>query len=315
MGIRGLATYLRKRLPHTMSHIRWSEFAGKRIAIDCSAILYRARGADLSPLTVIAGLIVGIRNGGAEPVVIFDGAATATVAKTEVLAERREKRAVVHKKMADLTEELSGATELQQSIIEREISELRQKAPVVLNSEKSSVKRLLYAAGVLFVTATGEADALIAHLCRTGEVAGVVSTDTDMLARGVPALITPISPDASVLSVVRLADVLQTLRLTADQFLRACVLMGTDYSATKMSPWAAVDAVKENPKVEVDAESVRILSGVDDGIEQLLANKQLEKWRAGAAPVEQEPLDTFCSENRWPLSWKMRLNIQNRCAA
>jgi hypothetical protein len=307
MGIRGLATYLKKTVPHTKTAVRWSEFAGKRVAIDCSAILYRARGADLSPVTVIAGLIVAIRSGGAEPIVIFDGSAVSS-AKHEVITERREKRAVAHKKMAELTEELQVATELQQSIIQCEISELRQKAPIVLNSEKSSVKRLLYAAGVLFVTATGEADNLISYLNRTGDIAAVVSTDTDMLARGLSALIIPERPDASLLSIVKLSDVLGALCITNEQFLRACVLMGTDYSESRLSPWGAIDAVRKNPNIDVDEEPIRILTGAGDELGSLLSEKQMAKWIAGTPAVEAENIAAFGTEHIWPMSWRRILS-------
>ena len=171
----------------------------------------------------------------------------------------------------------------------------------------------------MFVTATGEADSLLAELCRRGDVAGVVSTDMDMLARGVPVLIIPESADAGFLTTIRLVDVLRGLQMEFEVFVRACVMMGTDYSPSRMNPWTAVatastsagtnEVAETSGNAEDDAtkaadDKVFHLLTDRQPLEELLAEKQLVKWIAGTQQPEKENLDRTCKEQGWPLSWK-----------
>jgi hypothetical protein len=310
MGIRGLANFLKWRVPSARRAAVLSG-RGERWAIDCSCLMYRARGAGLSILTVLAGLIVRLRAAGIEPVIIFDG--HPPVAKSPVIERRREARATARAEVAAAAAAIAERPEM--SEMERAEHEMRAaaataRAPTVARGDRDQLKQFLYACGVLFVTPNGEADDLLALLARQGHVSAVISTDMDMIARGVGRLVVPDTPDATVLTEYSLEAVLAGLRLTYRQFVDACELMGSDYSAVggaRYEPAVAVEAARRGvwdiSGAEFDV-GTRLLRGDGVTLESLLAEIQLAKWTAGAPAREPEALARFCAEEEWPTQWQ-----------
>ena len=319
MGIRGLGGFLKWKVPHAKKTLKWStaSLKGQRWGIDCSCLLYRARGANLNPLTVIAGLIVRMRMAGITPIVVFDGRPPAS--KSDILDQRRVVRVAAHKEMAEIEAELSSP-ELSDSdkiTKEQRHAALQKKAPTVSGGDKDALKQFLYAAGVLFVTASGEADDLLAYLARSGDIQAVVSTDTDMLPRGVPFLINPETPDCTVITEIRLTDVLSGLGLTYPQFVDACMLMGSDYSGKawrSVEPSAAVALARRGVDWStMDVSGTRLSETMERGVDMLmgsgvrwadlLSEKQMAKWVSGATPCEPENVAAAVAANGWPSVW------------
>jgi len=317
MGIRGLGGFIKWKIPGARKAIRWAAHAGNTWAIDCSCLLYKANGAGLSALTVVASLIVRMRRAGIQPVFIFDG--RTTTAKTEVVEQRRAVRVATQKQMADLRIEIESGdlSLLEAADAEKRCADLQKKAPTVTSGEKDALKKFLYAAGILFVTASGEADDVLAYLCREGLAQGVVSTDMDMLARGVPLLIVPETPDASVLTEIALGEVLLGLSLRYEQFVNACMLMGSDYSGkkwTSIEPRQAVEMARRGIDWStMDASGsmisgIEILTGAAVTWETILSPKQREKWDAGPPAKEPENLTTVAKAAGWPVDWIVALS-------
>jgi flap endonuclease-1 len=316
MGIRGLGSFLKWKVPTARKNIVWSAYAGQRWAIDCSCLLYRAKGARLSPITVLASLLVRMRTAHIEPIVIFDG--RTPVMKTDTVEARRIVREAAHKEISDITTVLRDTTLTDSERADREIRSaiLQAKAPQVSSRDRDDIKKFLYAAGVMFVTAAEEADDVLAYMARTGVVNGVVSTDMDMLARGVTMLIVPETPDATVLSAISLTHILSELRMGMEQFVHACVLMGTDYTPKgwrTMVPAAAIDVARRGVDWGgLDASggvcialetNVDQLMGTGMSWERLLADSQREKLAAGSPKREAENLTVICEAQRWPVDW------------
>ena len=303
MGVRGLDRLLHQK--KQFREIDWPTHAGKRWAIDILCLMYRARRSGLSCLTVVAGLVVRLRRAGIEPIMIFDGRPPA--AKSEVLERRRELRATVEKEMAAVAAEPTPVTVAERDARDARVAALQARAPVIARSDRDELKQLLYAAGVLFVSASGEADDLLGWLARTGQVAAVVSTDMDMLARGVPQLVVPSTDDATVLTSVELSGVLETLRLNYRQFVDACMLMGADYSSgRRYEPLVAVETARRGvwdvsgAAFDIGATLLR-----GDGMtwERLLSESQRHKWAAGAPAREPTVLVEFAEREGWPPEW------------
>ena len=317
MGIRGLGGFLKWKVPSARKTLKWNTVSkGQRWGIDCSCLLYRARGSGLSPLTVVASLIVRLRTAGVVPVVVFDGRPPAS--KSDILDQRRVVRVAAHKEMAEIEAELSSPelTDTDKITREQRHAALQKKAPTVSSSEKDALKQFLYAAGVLFVTATGEADDLLAYLARSGDIQAIVSTDTDMLPRGVSTLIMPETPDCTVLTEIHLKDVLSGLSLTYPQFVDACMLMGSDYSGRgwrSVEPSAAVNLARRGVVWNTMDVSGSVCLAMERGVDMLmgsgvrwtdlLSEKQLAKWTGGAPPCEPENLATLAAANGWPATW------------
>lgn len=289
MGIRGLAKFLKQRAPTAYTTVSPCSKIEKW-AIDCSCVMYRARSASLKPVTVLAALIVKLRSLNVEPVVIFDGRPPEV--KTAAIEERRAQRETIQHEIDELDPTTHAG----------EIAALQRKIPNVTASDKDAVKQLLYAAGVLFINASGEADDLIAALYRKGDITAVLSTDMDMLPRGIGRLIVPETLDASILTCIHLDRILTTLALTYDQFVTACILMGTDYSGRSLNPHQAVLAAVRSTAAPESSEAL-LLKG--EGVEwsSLLSPAQEEKRVAGAPPTEPAVLTSFVTTYGWPPGW------------
>lgn len=314
MGIRGLAAFLRWRTPTARKGIDWAKHTDERWGIDCSCLMYRARAEGLSLPTVVASLVVRMRRFNIEPIVVFDGRPPAS--KSDVTDKRREDRALVRQSMATLATELSGADLTSSERVDKEgqVAALQAKTPIVNRGDRDELKRFLYAAGVLFVTATGEADDLLAYLARERHISAVVSTDMDMLARGVPLLIVPDTADATVMTEIALTSVLAALRLTQSQFLDACLLMGSDYAPVRWrryEPAVAVEAARKGLWdisggaliVAAAAPAAGLLRGDGVTLDTLLSELQRAKWDAGVPAREPETMAAMVAEAGWPLDW------------
>ena len=312
MGIRGLGGFIKWRLPQIRKTLSWVKYSGERWGVDCSCLLYRAKGVSLSPATVIACMIVKMRRFGIEPVFIFDG--RPPMAKADVVDQRRVIRQAVQKEMAEIkmnleSDELTG---LEKFEMERRHASLQKKAPSVSGGEKDDIKKLLYACGVQFITAAGEADDVLGYLCRNGTLQGVVSTDMDMLARGVPVLVIPETADATVLTTIQLQDVLVGLGLGYTQFVDACMLMGSDYSCKgwqSMDPKDAVASAKKGvhwasvDPTGVMEQGVALLTGAEARWEELVGDKQRAKWDLGAPSCEPDNIAAAAKIHGWPMDW------------
>ncbi len=278
----------------------WTGRGGQTWGIDCSCLLFRAKAEGLKPVTVMASLLVRMRRAGITPIVVFDGKPPA--AKAAVIEQRRVVRVTAQKEMAeiraDLSENAVELTEAARGVREVRLAELQRRAPTVSGGEKDDVKKFLYACGVTFVTASGEADDVLASLVRQGRIQAIVSTDMDMLARGVPVLVTPETPDASVMAEWSLDMVLRRLGLTYDQFVVACALMGSDYTEGIMDAPAAVEAARTGR----EAGGVELLRGDGVVLEDLLNEKQRARLHEGVTK-EPDNLRETAAAYGWPQDW------------
>jgi 5'-3' exonuclease len=308
MGIKGLTGFLKWKLPKASRAWVPGNRGPQTWAIDCSCLMFRARGAGLSIVTVVAGLIVRLRQAGVVPVVVFDGRPPA--AKADVIAARRVVREAVQREVTEIRATIETTTnEVDRATLERRVADLHQKSPQVNRDDKDDLKKMLYAAGVLFVTATEEADDVLAYLCQHGHAQAVVSTDMDMLARGVPRLVIPETPDATILTELTLVDVLAGLHLTYTEFVTACTLMGSDYTGAAWVGMKPPDAVRAAAggatlvDVSGGEEAARLLRGEGVVWEDIVSERQREKWSAGPPPKEPENLVALAVKLGWPREW------------
>jgi XPG I-region/XPG N-terminal domain len=307
-----MGTFIKTRVPQARKALRFAEHTGETWGIDCSCLMYRARGVSLSVITVIASIVVRLRRAKIRPIFIFDGKTPA--AKSDVVDKRRVARVAAQKEMEEIRSELTSVshTELEKAELEQRCATLQKKAPTISTGDRDDIKTFLHAAGILFITAWEEADDVLAYLCRTGEIQAVISTDMDMLARGVPTLIVPETDDATVLTEISLGPLLTGLNLTYTQFVDACMLMGSDYTTKgwrTLDPRSAVEAARRGIDWStMDAsgsmiEGAALLKGEGTSWAAIVGEKQRAKWDLGTPPKEPENLTFFITENKWPADW------------
>ena len=189
-------------------------------------------------------------------------------------------------------------TKEQRDTLTKEISNLTANSVYVTTDERDEVKRLLYAAGVIFLNANGEADNVLAYLMRRGELDAVMSNDMDLLARGVHTMIVPermgVPGDTTGWIVYELNNILEHAGLMYLQFLEMCVLMGSDYTnKAKSLPFKqSYFTIKYKGNLHKALESIQIkdylpydraidmLNGRNETVEDLMSEKQWLKWSA-----------------------------------
>jgi 5'-3' exonuclease len=242
--------------------------------VDALSLLYKARYNKEAPHVAVARCVLQCRRHGVEPVFVFDGK---TPTEKRITCDHR-------KKQRDAQPE--------------------EKQIHVTSNDRNQVKQFLYAAGCLTLNAEGEADAVLAFLERRGDIAAIVSSDLDFLPRGCAHLILPAERGWQE---VALARVLADAKLTMDQFVNLCLLLGCDYTPAfptfshQSAYWILLRGSATLTIEEVLArEGVRnpaswlaaraLLEGTTDTLETLLSGRQREKLGAGAQPSEVEVL-------------------------
>jgi 5'-3' exonuclease len=291
MGIQKLHKWIRTVLPDY--RVSWESLRGTRIGVDALGFLYKANEDHVSDCLVIAKLIAFWRSREIEPIFVFDG----RVPKEKMATCQRRR---IHKEYLPA-----------------------DKQVYVTSDDRNRIKQLLYASGVLFLNATGEADTVLALMMRNGDISAIASQDMDFLARGCETLLVPTS-NIEEWKEIRLSNLLDKSNMSYDQFVNMCVLFGSDYcpSVPSLSLTAIASHVKQHPLEAILAKegirnptlwkrSVEILKGISDTWESVLTEKQREKWDT-PCNVEQDVLDTLYVGELSPLSHTDRLMLY-RC--
>lgn len=121
------------------------------------------------------------------------------------------------------------------------------------NKEIDSSKTLLTLSGVDYLESCQEADGLLAYAVDKGLVDWVVSSDSDLLAYGIPRVLKKLSdPKAYVFEDICLDDILENLGIDHREFVDFCILIGNDYNsaANKLGPVTAHKLIQKHRTLE-----------------------------------------------------------------
>jgi 5'-3' exonuclease len=301
MGIRGLKQWLQIQSPPTTPS--WIDFQRTTVGIDILPFLYNAKKKNECIVAQIATIIEFFRSKQMEPIFFFDG--KPPVEKKDVVKERTEGRALVTKEIDILTKDLVDGPD--KVLVQHEIQKLQATNPTVTYIERDLIKNFLYTVGVRYVNALGEADPLLAFWSKTNVLSAVVSTDMDMLARGIEHLIMP-NEDGDWVEY-SLSNILKDISLRFSQFQDLCVLMGTDYTknvrtipvrtaySAIRSAFTLKDAWSGLRQKESDLPLLErakiLLEGTNDTITSLLNEKEMNRWLAPGPAVESEAFKLY----------------------
>jgi len=247
MGVSGLLQLLKP--VQRPAHLQ--EFRGKKVAVDAMCWMHRgavscavelALGEDTDGfLRYFLSMVVLLQGNGVTPVVVFDGASLPGKAAEE--QHRRSRRQEAHEKVLEL---LDGGQR------GRRDSEVVAQARMAIKITPEMIARLIAALkqfGVKLLVAPYEADAQLAFLCATGEVAAVITEDSDLLPFGCPKTLLKLDRfggasliDLSALATPKAAlapdkkrkpekDIVKALETwTVPMLVDLCVLGGCDYT-------------------------------------------------------------------------------------
>lgn len=320
MGIRNLQHWIRWAVPQTVKSPDWKQFSGKRVGVDILGFLYRAKSCGVYPIVYTAHMIAACKQLNITPVVIFDGKPPSE--KQKIL----EQRTILRNESRIKKSQLAAAAESE--FAKKELQKLELNSTYFTSEERDQVKQFLYSCGVLSLNASGEADNVLAYFSRKGWISAVLSSDFDLLARGVEHLIVPDGnaiPGEASWKQYTLSTMLLHSDMTYTQFAEMCVLMGSDYTAGQRSiPFkTAYWTVKHSGSIEYTlarynirdtkpfVRAKQILTGVLDTEESLMNPKQWEKWNGVHPNVEVDTLTQFADLYFPDLSYDSNTVIRN----
>ncbi|NOZ82095.1 MAG: flap endonuclease-1 [Candidatus Micrarchaeota archaeon] len=240
--------------------IERGELSGRKIAIDAYNWLYqfltiirdRETGEPLkAPDGRITSHISGILyrtarliETGIKPVWVFDGEPPEF---KSVVEERKKIREEARERYEEALK--AGKTD--------ELFLAAQQATVLTEDMVNDAKRLIELMGLPVVQAPSEGEAECAFLCSTGKVFATASQDFDSLLFGSPRIVRNLSiSERRKVSgmyvkvepeLIELERVLSDLKLTREQLVVVCMLMGTDYNPgiKGIGPKRAVELVRK----------------------------------------------------------------------
>lgn len=313
MGIRGLTGWIRWAAGETIQIPNWSDYCGKTIGVDILGQLYKIKAKAGCPILYMAQFIASCKKLNINPVFIFDG--KPPDAKRAALKQRSDARNASLESLKALETNVAPYVETaaEKAALENRIKALATYTSYFSSEERDLCKQLCYAAGVISLNATGEADDVLAHLTRKGYFAAVISCDLDMLPRGVQNLFVPsidsMPGSTEGWTVYNLPTILRHVSFSYDQFVEMSVLMGSDYTVGaqslqyKSAYWAikyrgellktleVLGVVDETPYFE----AINRLKGLCETEESLMGEKQWNKLIVGCPYVERESLELFRS--------------------
>ncbi len=290
----------------------WSQWKGKKIGVDILGFLYKAKAQHYSPLLYLAKMIIAFKKHDIIPVPIFDGKPPDE--KRDALKQRSALRIESESKKQILMNDMEHVqmTDEQRNVVVTALKTLELNSSYLTSDERDEAKQLFYAAGIVPLNATGEADNVLAYFSKRGELDAVISNDLDLLARGVKVLLVPenyaLPGDIDGWKEYVLSDILDKAKITYSQFVDMCVLMGCDYTVGygsipyKSAYWCIkygiMDieyALKKHGITECEKykKAAEILSGIHETSESLMGAKQWEKLASPPPKCESETLLKF----------------------
>ncbi|RVE61115.1 hypothetical protein OJAV_G00167430 [Oryzias javanicus] len=224
MGITKLADLIRADAPNAISHRDISDYAGKVIALDTSVVVNQFRTATpfSSPLRGLFFRTLTFLEHDIKPVFVFDG--KPPTEKIPLL----EKRA-----------EAAGWS--------------RPPRTGAASSQTRDCLELLKHLGVPVIQAPGDAEGLCASLVRQGKAHAAASEDMDTLPFGADILIRQLNAkrDSEIVEYC-LPKLLETLRISLEELVDLCILLGCDYcdKIPGLGPKKALTLIQKHRSIE-----------------------------------------------------------------
>jgi len=293
MGIKNLLQFLHDKSPSVFEYVPLDIYSDTTIAIDIMIYLYKYkhyyRGSWINGFVSLFACLLKAR---ITPLCVFDG--RAPVEKIAVRTERRERKRKTESRLCDITtiwDDFSKTADMDNvpsvliaiynrrvrklkrvsspslidltSAVTTELEYLKNTLVSVSHNDMHTLRQYLESISVKYVTANGEAEELCAQMCVQGDVKAVMSHDSDVLAYNTPDIIQDIDIHTGVCTRICIANVLNALELSYEQFLDFCIMCGTDYnknvtryganrSYNMIKKYKTIEAVSSNLELDID---------------------------------------------------------------
>lgn len=278
MGVKGLNQLLKRMCGQShISLVPICNYSGKKIAIDASLYICIFKTRQNYVYSIVEFLTL-LRENNIHPFFVFDG--VAPVEKRHERIERAEKRNAARNRITSLerdldvykvTGELSYnlqhidvkvrklvPTKISVVRIQEYIDKLKSQVLSLRPQDFDTMKSILSAFGIPFTSAEGEGEFLCSSLARHGLVDAVMTCDTDVLPCLTPSMITKI--EGNYFHVTTLADILENLQLSTNEFIDLCIMCGTDFNTNipKIGPVRAYELISTYKSIDLFPKDVDI---------------------------------------------------------
>lgn len=234
------------------------QYKYKRVAVDISLMMYkiiisvRNSGSDYTNQQgQVTSHILGLFNktieflkNGIIPVYVFDGKPPEL--KNKVINDRRNVK-------------IKAIEKMEQATTDAEKIKYFKKCVSISKQQWEQCKDLLNTMGIPWIHAPEEADSQCAYLSREGFVEAVLTDDMDILTFGSCKIIKNLLSKKNKPTEISLVNVLETLKLSLDEFIEFCILLGCDYciGLTEIKQHIILEYYQKNRNIEKTLAAMR----------------------------------------------------------
>jgi flap endonuclease-1 len=255
MGIKDFYKHLKSKCPESFVPTDYSVFEHQRIALDMMNILYVYKARDeYNWMRRVIEFMIYLRNLKVHPICVFDGQSHPlkqnTVEKRRSEREKGKERAETLSQSLEQYRQTQVRTEYFDKFLETHpdfISKLTGR-PILSQiehylqklcknyslhfrtAEIEGLKKILHALGIIVIDAEHDGEALCSQLSENGQVATVISNDSDVFFFGCNQVLFKFTEQGGYL--IKFTDILQVLGLTKEEFIDLCLLCGTDFNTS-----------------------------------------------------------------------------------
>ena len=228
MGINGLNTFLKEKVPECIKEVHFSEFKGQKVAIDTSIYFYKFLYKNDRYIEGFFQQIYRLISNGLLPVYIFDGIPPPE--KKDIIKQRKEKKIILNKSIEELETKINsnalGATTLEEKDL---LDKLKKKNIYVKKSYYDNLKYFLNLIGIPYLQCHEEADLLCNTLVLKNKVDLIMSDDMDILVGGAKHILRNFNINNNKILFYDINSIQNALELTEEQWVNLCILSGCDY--------------------------------------------------------------------------------------
>jgi 5'-3' exonuclease len=279
MGIKGLRELLKKKCPSFEERVSMKDYANRKIVVDVAPFIYMYKAVLKDNYEdSFMMLFIALRENKIHATFVFDGQSPPEKANEK--KKRAEKRAstlarveklendlATYKHKGEISQDLNKINEKLRSSrdggfsvrkVRQYIAKLRGNIFSVTLADFKSIKELLIVFGIPYIDASGEAEVLCASLVKRGLADAVLTTDTDVLACGVPKMLCSIDLGKQEFTRINLAVILETMQLDETSWLDLCIMCGTDFNENipRIGPLTSFNYIKMYKNIETIGKEV-----------------------------------------------------------
>jgi flap endonuclease-1 len=227
MGINGLNTFLKEKVPQCIQEVHFSKFAGQKVAIDTSIYFYKFLYKNDRYIEGFFQQIYRLMSNKIMPVYIFDGAPPPE--KKEVLEQRKEKRKLLNESISELQKKIDDKNQETSLNDIMNLQKLKKKNIYVTRNHYDNLKKFLNILGIPYVQSSEEADLLCNTLVIKDKVQLIMSDDMDVLVGGAKHILRNFNISSNKILYYNLDKIQTNLELNNEQWINLCILSGCDY--------------------------------------------------------------------------------------